>query len=267
VAAFTSAGSAWTTTAGDKAVTATPVLADLIVVIAGTSGLAGGTTTVTDNNTDGFGTTPGYTQIDVDRTGFSTTGVLTMWIRNRLIGSATSTVFTAAQGSSSGGGLEVCRISGMSIVGQGAVRGSGGQSSGTAGTTPAPVLLRRVGTTYSGTQAALTANLCIGVVMGGTATPAITEPASWTESLDLSYTVPTTGMETAIRNSGETGSTITWGSTIATAFASMVIELDISVPLLGYVNPGGAAAHQGMVPGVGAKNVVQQGAVGRKATW
>jgi hypothetical protein len=47
----------------------------------------------------------------------------------------------------------------------------------------------------------------------------------------------------------------------------MVIELDISVPLLGYVNPGGAAAHQGMVPGVGAKNVVQQGAVGRNATW
>ena len=267
MASFTSAGSAWTTTAGNKTVTATPTAADLIVVIAGTSGLAGGTTSVTDNNTDGFGTTPGYTQIDVDRTGFSTTGVLTMWIRNRLIGSGTSTIFTAAQGGSSGGGLQVCRISGMSIVGLGAVRGSGGQSSGGAGGTPAPVLLRRVGTTFSGTQAALTANLCIGTVMGGTATPAITQPGSWTESLDLSYLTPTTGMETAFRNSGETGSTITWGSTISTAFASMVIELDISVPLHGWVNPAGGKGAAGMVPGVGAKNVIQQGAVGRKATW
>jgi hypothetical protein len=175
-------------------------------------------------------------------------------------------VFTAAQVGSSGGGLQVCRVSGMSIVGQGAVRGSGGQSSGGAGTTPAPILLRRVGTTYSGTQAALTANLCIGVVMGGTASSPL-EPASWTESVDLSYLTPTTGMETAFRNSGETGSTITWGSTIATAFASMVIELDISVPLLGYVNPAGVAGKGGMVPGVGAKNVIQQGAVGRGATW
>ena len=270
MAAFTSAGSLWNTTAGtatNKAVTATPVLNDLIVVIGGSSGLAGGVTGVTDDNSDGFGTTPGYTQIDVDRTGFSTTGVLTMWIRNRLIRSATSTVFTAAQNGSSGGGLEVCRVSGMSIVGLGAVRGSGGQSSGGAGNTPAPVLLRRVGTTFSGTQAALTANLCIGCVMGGTATPAITQRGGWTESVDLSYTVPATGMETAFRNSGEIGSTITWGSTIATAFASMAIELDVSVPLLGYVNPAGGTGHPGEVPGVGAKNVMQQGAVGRSATW
>jgi hypothetical protein len=147
----------------------------------------------------------------------------------------------------------------MSIVGLGAVRGAGGQSAGGAGTTPAPVLLRRVGTTFSGTQAALTANLCIGVVMGGTVTPAITQPASWTESVDLSYLTPTTGMETAFRNSGETGSTITWGSTIATAFASMVIELDISVPIIDYIVPGGATMEDHLH--------YNQGAVGRKANW
>jgi hypothetical protein len=267
VAAFTSAGSSWVTTGGNTTVTATPTLDDLIIVIAGTSGLAGGTTTVTDNSSDGFGTTPGYTQIDVDRTGFSTTGVLTMWVRNRLIKSGTSTIFTAAQVGSTGGGLQVCRVSGMSIVGLGAVRGAGGQSTITAATTPAPVLLRRVGTTFSGTQAALTANLCIGVVMNGSNPATMTAPASWTESVDLGYITPTTGMETAFRNSGETGSTITWGSTTATAGASMAIELDISVPLLGYVNPAGGKGAAGMVPGVGAKNVIQQGAVGRGATW
>jgi hypothetical protein len=264
MAAFTSAGSAWTTTAGDKTVTATPVLADLIVVICGTSGISGGTTLVADNNTDGRGT---YSQIVAEWTGFSTTGRMTMWIRHHLISSATSTIFTATQASSTGGGLEVCRISGMSITGVGAVRGCGGQSAGGAGATPAPILLRRVGTTFSGTQAALTANLCIGAVCGGTATPAVTQPASWTESLDLSYSGPATGLETAFRNSGETGSTITWGSTIATAFASMVIELDISVPLLGYINPAGGAGHPGQVPSMGAMNIIQQGSVGRRATW
>jgi hypothetical protein len=47
----------------------------------------------------------------------------------------------------------------------------------------------------------------------------------------------------------------------------MVIELDVSVPLYGWVNPAGAASHPGEVPGVGATNEIQQGAVGRKATW
>ena len=255
MAAFTSAGSSWVTTGGNTTVTATPVLADLIVVICGTSGVAGGTTNVSDNNSDGRGT---YSRIVAEWTGFSTTGRMTMWIRHHLIGSATSTVFTATQASSSGGGLQVCRISGMSISGVGAVRGCGGQSAGGAGTTPAPVLLGRVGTTFSGTQAALTANLCIGAVCGGTVTPAITQPASWTESIDLSYITPTTGLETAFRNSGETGSTITWGSTIATAFASMVIELDISVPIYDSVQ-----RNHPIKEGISS----QEGSVGRNATW
>jgi hypothetical protein len=143
----------------------------------------------------------------------------------------------------------------MSIVGLGVVRGAGGQSSGGAGTTPAPILLGRTGTTFSGTQAALTANLCIGAVCGGSVAPAVTQPGSWSESLDTNYTVPTTGLETAFRNSGETGSTITWGSTIATAFASMVIELDISVPVYDWV-----------VQGLGQKESVST-AVSKAANW
>lgn len=262
MAAFTSAGSLWDTNTGNHTVTATPSLADLIVVIVGNTGLA--VTGVSDNNSDGKGA---YTKIVADWTGFSTTGNGTMWIRNALIGSATSTIFTATGGASTGGGLEVCRISGMSICGLGAVRGCGGQSSIGAASTPAPVLLARRGSVFSGTQAALTANLCIGAVWNGSNPATMTAPASWTESVDLGYITPTTGMETASRNSGETGSTITWGSTTATAGASMVIELDVSVPLLGYVNPAGGKGAAGMVPGVGAKNVIQQGAVGRKATW
>src|SRR5215831_10161157 len=115
----------WSTTGGNTTNTHTPAVGDLLVVIAASSGLAGGTTAVTDNNADGNGQ---YTQVDVDRTGFSTTGVLTVWVRNTLVGSATSTIVTAAQGGSSGGGLDVFRISGMGYTGAAAVRQSAGQS-------------------------------------------------------------------------------------------------------------------------------------------
>ncbi|HEY2674082.1 MAG TPA: hypothetical protein VGJ07_27420, partial [Rugosimonospora sp.] len=210
----------WNTTAGtatNKNVTATPAANDLIVVIAASSGLTGGTTAVTDNNSDGLGT---YTQADADRTGFSTTGVLTLWVRNALVGSATSTVFTAAQNGSSGGGLDVFRISGMTLTGASAVRQSAGQSSGTSGTTPAPVL----------GSAALTGNPMIGAVANGTSAATLTPRTSWTEATDLGYSTPTTGLETMFRSSGETGTTMTWGSTSGSTFASVAAEFDTSVP-------------------------------------
>ena len=41
--------SVFNTTAGNKTITATPTVGDLIVIIAATSGLAGGTISVSDN--------------------------------------------------------------------------------------------------------------------------------------------------------------------------------------------------------------------------
>jgi hypothetical protein len=258
MAAVTNAGSLFDTTAGNKTVTATPSVGDLIVVLAASTGLAGGTTSVTDNNTDNKGT---YTQIHSDFTGFSTTGVLNAYVRNALIESGTSTIFTANQGGSSGGGLVVYRVSGMSIVGLGAVRGAGGQSSGGAATTPAPVLLRRVGSVFSGTQAALTGNVVVGAVANGSNPAALTPPASYTEAPtpDLGYNVPATGLETVFRNSGETNSTITWGGTSATTFASIAVELDASVPQYDWVQRYSGPDHD--------KIVTIGGAVDRSANW
>lgn len=229
----------WNTTAGNKTITATPTAGDLIVIVAPCT-LSGGTTSVSDNNSDLRGT---YTKIGSSFTGFSTAGDLSIWIRNALVGSGTSTVFTAAQAGSTGGGLLIYRITGMSIVGLAAVRGAGGQSAGGAGGTPAPVLLGRTpsggGYTFSGTQAALTGNLVIGAVCNGTnSTTTVTQPASWTEDFDNGYNTPPSGFEACHRNSGETNSTITFGSTTATAFASMVIELDTSVPQYDWVLSG-----------------------------
>jgi len=233
VAAVTYAGTTWDTNAGNKTVVATPAVGDAIIVIAGTSGLAGGTTSVTDNQA----VASSYTQIDVDYTGFSTTGVLTAWVRNSLITAASSTTWTAAQASSSGGGLGVIRISGISIVGLGSIRGCGGQSSGGAGTTPAPVLLRRVGTTFSGTQAALTGNVMVSAVCNGATAASMTvrSAPAYTEDFDNGYSVPGTGLCVSHIASGETASTITWGSTSATTFASIAFEVDASVPQYDYV--------------------------------
>lgn len=209
------------TTAGDKTVTATPTVGDLIVIIAASSGLAGGTTACSDNNSDGLGA---YTQVDVDRTGFSTTGVLTAWIRNALIGSATSTVFTASQAGSSGGGLAVLRVTGMSRVGANALRQSGGQSSGTAGATPQPTL----------SVAADTNNPVIIAVANGTnSTTTVQQRTGYTERFDNGYTSPATGLEVCTRDSGETNSLLTLGGTTASAFAAIALELDSSSPPAG----------------------------------
>src|SRR5215472_14221153 len=217
VSTVTHAGTAtWTTTAGNKTLTATPALGDLIVVIAPATGVA--TSGVTDNNSDGLGT---YTKIGSSFTGFSTTGDLSVWVRNALVGSASSTVFTAAQSGSTGGGLDVYRVSGMTRTGAGAVRSSGGQSSGSASTTPAPVL----------NNAPLAANAVITAVCNGTNPGGVTGPAGYTAPTNLGYNSPAAGMCTAFISSGVTGATVTWGGTSASAFASVALELDTSVPV------------------------------------
>lgn len=255
-----SLGTAFTTTAGDKTVTASPTLGDLIIIVAAATGVAGtvGATAVSDNQSGANAGT--YSKIGSTFTGFSTAGGLDIWIRNKLITSNASTVFTASQASSTGGGLIVYRVASMSIVGVGAIRGAGGQSSGGAGATPAPVLLGRVGTVFSGTQAALTGNGIITGVANGTSPGGVTirSAVAYTRDTDGGYTVPTTGFDVGHINSGDTASTLTWGGTSATAFASIAIEIDASVPQYDWVNPG--------KPDKDANRFLQ-GPVGRQSTW
>lgn len=213
MATITNAGNVWNTTADSKTVTATPAVGDLIVVIASSSGLAGGTTAVTDDNSSGT-----YTQVDSDRTGFSTTGVLTVWVRDQFIAAASSTIFTIAQVGSTGGGGVVLRVAGMSRLGSASVRGNGGQSTGTAGTTPAPVL----SVTPTLDHPVITA-VSNGTNGGGTT--ARSSPA-YTDAAVAGYNTPATGLDVCYINSGETSATVTWGGTSASAFASVAIELD-----------------------------------------
>jgi len=214
VATVIDAGETWNTTAGDKTVTVAGMTAgDYVFVFAGTTGLAGGTTAVTDDNSSGT-----YTQVDIDRTTGLNTGTLTAWVRNSFVPSTASTVVTAAQTGSTGGGLHVMRVTGLTRTGTSSALQTAGQSTGTAATTPAPVF---GATPQSG-------NPVVGAVMNGSNPAALTPRSSpaYTESADAGYNTPSAGLECMFINSGETSATITWGSTSATAFADIVVELD-----------------------------------------
>ena len=220
MAAVSSLGSTFNTTAGTKSVTATPAVNDLIVIITGatSTGSADETTAPTDNNSSGT-----YSKIVVGQSG-SNLGRLIGWVRTALISSAVSTIFTynPTIGTNTGGGLQVLKVTGMSRTGLSAILQSAKQDSQTAGTTPAPVFAAAVNT----------ANPVIGAVMNASNPAALTPRSSpaYTERTDVGYATPTTGRETMTIDSGETATTITWGGTSATLFGDIVMELDISAP-------------------------------------
>ena len=211
-ATVTNRGTTFTTTSGNTTVVATPAVGDLIVVFAASSGVA--TTAITDT---AGGT---YVQVDSNRTGFSTTGTLNAWVRTAAIASAVSTTWTATQTSSTGGGLTVFSVSGMSVFGASAVRSSGGQSTGTAVTTPAPVL----------SATPLTSNPVLVAIANGTSPATMTPRTGYTESTDVGYITPATGLEASFIASGETIATLTQGSTSGTVFASIALELAFNTP-------------------------------------
>ena len=106
----------------------------------------------------------------------------------------------------------------MTKTGAAAVLQSSGQTDQAAGT-PAPVF----------SSAALTANTVMGAIYNGTNPAGLVQPSNWTESQDVGYnTGVVSGLQTCFRNSGETGTTITWGGASASGFASIIIELDTS---------------------------------------
>lgn len=214
MAAITLLGTAtWTATSGTKTVTATPAVGDLIVIVTAHTGNTS-SSTPTDDNSSGT-----YTRI-TSAVKASSADTLGIHIRTALIGAASSTVFTHAPGTSSGGGLAVFKVTGMTRTGAAAARQSAVQSNQGAGGTPTPVL----------GSAALTANALIAALFNATNPAGMTPRASpaWTERNDSGYNTPASGLETMTIDSGETGTSIAWGGTSASAFCDLVLELDTS---------------------------------------
>lgn len=221
MATGTDAGGTWDTNAGNKTVTATPALNDLIVVVHGISTWASGDDSViTDNNSGGGGT---YTKLGTAAaplsTGGGTTGALWISVRNALITSATSTIFTATNTGDTGGGLTVLRFSGMTRVGADAILQSIGESSATEN----PPTIAFAKTT-------LTENPIVLACLGEDNPLALTPPTGFTEADDTGWATPTTGIEVCWDDAGNTATLFAWSGGAATDHNEVGLELDTRAP-------------------------------------
>lgn len=141
------------------------------------------------------------------------------WIRNEPAPNTSMTVTATFTGDAGTGcDLTVLRVPGMSLFGSAAGRQLKSAINQAAAT---PAL------TFD--AAVLTDNPTIGVVKNATNPAGLTPPTNWTERSDNGYNTPTTGMETISRDSGFTGTTITWGSASASTFDVVIVELDASL--------------------------------------
>jgi hypothetical protein len=214
VAAITRLGSSFTTTAGNKTVTATPAVGDLIVACVANSGrTTAQAPTITDDNSSGT-----YTQV-IAATNASSADSHWVFVRDALIGSAVSTIFTMTQSGDTGGGFgSLLAISGMTKVGSAAVRQSlqaNNQGTGTPSITLGAAIL--------------TTNPAIGFVMTNqTGTTNTAPPTGWAEQDDAGYSTPSTGREVATIASGSTLTTVAWTAATTSAFSALVVELDAS---------------------------------------
>jgi len=203
------AGHANSTNSGTKSLTATPSSAGrLIVVFTGHTGYSGSTAPTDDQG--------GTYSLICGAVKNGSADKLEAWVRDQL-SPAVSMTITHAPGGTSGGFIAAQQVNNISKAGLDAIVQYATEDNQSAGT-PAP--------TFG--AAAQSANGILGVLFNATNPSGMTAPSGYTESFDSGYSSPTTGYEVARRNSGETGTAISWGSSSASVFCSIVLEIDAS---------------------------------------
>ena len=159
---------------------------------------------------------------------------LNVWVRNSTV-SATSMTVTVNTSVADGTGCSahIYRASGVNGSGTASIvqDDSGTASSGTPETVFA--------------SSAVTTNATLVFAVTSANPAGLTPPTNWTEGADTGHATPTRGMESAVRNSGFTGTTITWGSTgvnwgaisIEILAASVATPSSVLAPVLAVNNP------------------------------
>ena len=213
MAAISTAFNVFNTNATDPKVAAlsATTIGDLIVVVAAYTGMTS-PPVITDDQTGGT-----YTEVTAGALKATSADAAWIFVRNALAAATVTHNLSAARAGTTGGGMSIYRVSGMSRAGSSAIRQFAKQQNQAGSAAPAPVF----------GSAVLTGNPTLGAVHNGTNPATLTEPTGWTERADIGYATPTTGLEVVIRDSGFTGTTVTWGSA-TTNFSSLVIELDTS---------------------------------------
>ena len=195
----------------NRSLAVTPAIGDLLVVFVSLSANTNATPTCSDGEPGGT-----YTRI-LQALWNASANNMACFVRDALSVSTNARTVTVASGSNTAGEIVIVRVTGMAKVGAAAVRSSGSQANQASGSTPAPVL----------SQSALTGNVTIAAVGGGDTTTDIA--TNWTERQDASQSSPTTCLAVMTRDTGFTGTTITYNSTEGAVYASMAIELDGSI--------------------------------------
>jgi hypothetical protein len=193
----------------------TPAANDLIVVTVYASGTAIANSPGTMTDSQGLGFTR------VTSASSSAPNSVYVFIANALSAASSMTVtFDCTGDDATGAIITVWRVAGMSRTGSSAPKQTKTSVNGTAGGTPSVTFLASCDTN----------NPTIGLV-GNAANPAgLTPPTGWTEpaAADVGCSTPTRGAEGVFRDSGFTGTAITWGSTSASSWNVAVVELDTS---------------------------------------
>lgn len=219
MATFTAATGFCDTTGGDETQTITPNLSDLILLVLGTTGSTTDPVPF-DNNPDGLGGAgTWYKAISTVKS--ASADKLSLFVRNGLIGSAVSTIFDGGLPASTGSIIYVIQIAGMTKAGASAIRSILGvpQVGGENNTTPPPQPQLPANS--------LTANLLVSAVMDVTNPGGCTAPSGFTRQVNDGMNVPTTGINIATADNGQTTNSFLWGSG-SNPLCDWVAELDAS---------------------------------------
>lgn len=202
----------------------TPAANDLLVsfVIASGTVAAG---TMTDSQSLGF------TKIDSALFGGSADTVY-LFVANALAAASSMFVtFDVTGDSATGSIIFVASVSDMTKLGALAVRQSAKEENA-AGTDR----------TVDFASACLTENPTLVALANGVNPAGVTPPTGWTELADTGYATPATGGEYASRDTGFTGTTVTWGSDLGASNGKLAVEFDASADVFVPRNP--AINHQ-----------------------
>jgi len=189
----------------------TPSVGDLIIACVLYTGGTVNTGTCVDDQTGGT-----YTKLHTATFGTSNINTLTIWARDNLCTSTSTHGLTFdCTGTSTGRGFNVMRWSGFNVAGSSVKAKANTNTSVTAAGTPDAQF-----------GSAISTNNAVIIFLGNeTNTAGLTEPTGFTERSDLGFSSPTTGFEVVTRDSGETGSTVTFQSASASQFGVCAVEL------------------------------------------
>jgi hypothetical protein len=163
----------------------------------------------------------GFTFSAVERGGGGTgSDRLQVFVSDALVSDTSSQTVTVTNTTDQGNGsiIFVYSVSGMSEGGTGAIRQF--KAVGPE--------LESVDLEATFDSACLTSNPTLVVMSNGSNPAGVDPPTGWTESAsgDLGYNTPTQGAAVAHRDSGFTGTTVTWATNSATPWGAIILELN-----------------------------------------